>query len=92
MFASPWPWADARTLLRVLLYGSPATRRAAALRLLAAREIAWWTMLSDTMRLDEDWRVRARALEILGLAAGEADRPEAEAILTAVTQLARDLP
>jgi hypothetical protein len=43
-----------------------------------------WSLLGATVRSDEDWRLRARCLEVLGMAAGSADRQTAEAILEAV--------
>ena len=71
--AGSLPWSDLRSLARVLLHGSPATRRAVAERLLEADDPAWWQLLATTTRADEDWRLRARCLEVLGLAAGAAE-------------------
>jgi hypothetical protein len=81
---SPLPWADVRSLARVLLHATPSSRRAVALRLLEAEDPRWWTLLAATVRSDEDWRLRARCLEVLGLAAGAADRQTVEQIAAAL--------
>jgi hypothetical protein len=78
------PWTDVRGLSRVLLHGTPASRRAAALRLLRASDPGWWPLLAATVRSGEDWRLRARCLEVLGLAAGAGDRTAFEAIDSAL--------
>jgi hypothetical protein len=57
----------------MLLHGTPATRSAVAERLLEADDPAWWLLLASTTRSDDDWRLRARCLEVLGLAAGAAE-------------------
>lgn len=72
---------DARILARVLLYGDAGSRRAAAQLLLRASDRASWALLAGTVRSNEPWLLRARCLEVLGLAAG-ADRRTAETILT----------
>jgi hypothetical protein len=67
----------------VLLYGEPPTRRQAALRLLdqPAPAPVPWSTLATTVCSTDPWRLRARALEALGVAAGEADERTASAIL-----------
>jgi hypothetical protein len=82
--AGPLPWSDARSLARVLLHATPASRRAVALRLLEAEDSTWWLLLAATVHSDEDWRIRARCLEVLGLAAGAADRQTLELIEAAL--------
>jgi hypothetical protein len=79
--SSSLPWSDLRGLANVLLHGTPESRRAAALRLLEAEHQPWLTLLIDTVRSSEEWRVRARCLEALGMAAGESDQHVAERIL-----------
>lgn len=59
-------------------------RRRLAHRLVAAGDSRAWRLLGATVRSGEDWRLRARCLEVLGMAAGSADRQTAEAILDAV--------
>jgi hypothetical protein len=81
---TPLPWSDMRTLARVLLHATPASRRAVALRLLEADDPTWWPLLASTVRSDEDWRLRARCLEVLGLAAGSAGRHTHALIETAL--------
>lgn len=73
--------ADPRTLARLLVYGQPETRRVLAQRLLGEDDGEWWALLMSTVRSQEPWRLRARCLEVLGLAAGSADEQTAERIL-----------
>ncbi len=82
--SAPLPWTDMRGLAHVLLNGTPESRRAAAARLLEAEDHLWLALLADTVRSNEAWQLRARCLEVLGLAAGASERYTAEAILTAV--------
>jgi hypothetical protein len=84
---TPLPWSDVRTLARVLLNATPTSRRAVALRLLEAEDPTWWPLLASTARSDEDWRLRARCLEVLGVAAGAADRHTHELIEVALFSL-----
>ena len=70
---SQLPWSDVRSLAWVLLHATPATRRAVAKRLLQVDDPTWWQLLASTTRSDDDWRLRARCLEVLGLAAGAAE-------------------
>lgn len=84
MAHSELPWTDLRGLASVLLNGTPDSRRSAAHRLLQTKDRAWLPLLADTVRAGDEWLLRARCLEVLGLAAGGADRATAEAILTAV--------
>ena len=80
----PLPWSDVRSLGRVLLHGTPATRRAVAERLLEADDAAWWKLLATTTRCDDDWRLRARCLEVLGLVAGAAESETFDALEAAL--------
>ena len=75
---------DLRSLARVLLYGTPDTRRALARRLSrnGAREL--WPLLVETVRSNEPWLLRARCLEVLGLVVGTADPDTATAILSSL--------
>lgn len=82
----PLPWSNIQGFRRVLLHGSPDSRRAAADLLLASDDSAWWGLLAETVRSGEHWMLRARCLEILGLAAGAAKQQTAEAILEALLQ------
>ena len=70
-----------QVLVRVLLHGGPESRRTAAEQLLRDGEPDDWRMLVSTVRSKEAWLLRARALELLGLMAGRADRSVAEAML-----------
>ncbi|SRR5258708_7924811 len=70
-----------QVLSRVLLYGGPESRRASAAELLRRDDMEGWRMLVGTVRSREPWLLRARALEVLGLLAAEADQPLAEAVL-----------
>ena len=81
---TPLPWTDVRGLTRVLLHGTPASRRAVALRLLEADDPTWWPLLASTVHSHEDWLLRARCLEVLGLAAGAGDRRTLDHILLAL--------
>jgi hypothetical protein len=73
---------DLRSLARVLIYGTPQTRRALADRLATEGRDDLWPLLVATVRSDEPWLLRARCLEVLGVVAGSA-RPEiAATILT----------
>ncbi|HKN49301.1 MAG TPA: hypothetical protein VJ010_03645 [Actinomycetota bacterium] len=85
--------AEARALALVLLYGEPPTRRAAALRLLdepSPLPVPWST-LATTVWSTDPWRLRARALEALGVAAGEADERTASAILDELVLATREV-
>jgi HEAT repeat protein len=70
-----------QVLVRLLLHGSPESRRTAAEQLLRDGEPDDWRMLVSTVRSGEAWLLRARALEVLGLMAGRADQGMAEAML-----------
>lgn len=73
-----------QTLARVLLYGTAESRRAAAEGLLHDGDTARWRLLAATVRSRDDWQLRARCLEVLGLAAAAANQQTAEAILAAM--------
>jgi hypothetical protein len=72
--------ADPLSLSRLLMYGSATTRRSLADALREAGGADDWAMLAATVRSDEPWLLRARCLEVLGIAAAGADQPTAEAI------------
>lgn len=78
MAASP---LDPRSLSRLLLYGSPQTRRALAAHLREPDAHHDRSLLLSTACSNEPWRLRARCLEVLGLAAGDGDEATARAIL-----------
>ncbi len=79
------PGGGARTdptwLVRILLYGQPATRRRAVARLVQTADIDTWQLLAGTVRSDQPWLLRARSLEALGLVAGAVGRETAEHVL-----------
>ena len=75
-----------QTLARLLLYGSPNTRRQAAERFLEEADPACWALLAETVRSEEPWLLRARCLEALGVAAGQADEPTVRIILTVLLE------
>jgi hypothetical protein len=87
MSPRPLPWSDVRSLARVLLHATPATRRAVAQRLLEADDATWWQLLASTTRHDDDWRLRARCLEVLGVAAGAAELRTYEVIERALFEI-----
>jgi hypothetical protein len=72
---------DVETFVRLLLYATPASRRRLAARLLDQGGTEVWALLATTARSSEDRVLRARCVEVLGLAAAAADPGEAEAIL-----------
>lgn len=72
--------SDPRRLASLLLYGGPDTRQRLAEQL-AADGAAPWSLLAETARSREPWLLRARCLELLGLAAARADQQTAEFIL-----------
>lgn len=75
---------DLQTLVRLLLYGTAESRRRLAERLLDERHTEVWTLLAATARSREDPVLRARCLEVLGLAAAAAGGQQAELILSAL--------
>jgi hypothetical protein len=76
---------DVLSLARLLCYGGPDTRRGMAERLVqGGGGTAAWPLLAGTVRSREPWLLRARCLEMLGLAAARADRQTAELILRLV--------
>ena len=76
---------DARSLSAVLVHGSDDARLRLA-KDLAASNGEVLSILAVTVRSDENWRLRARCLEVLGQAAslgGEARAKEILQVLTA---------
>jgi hypothetical protein len=76
--------ADPLSLSRLLMYGNAATRRSVADGLLESGSADDWAMLAATARSNEPWLLRARCLEVLGMAAAGGDEPTAQAILALV--------
>ena len=72
---------DPRIVVAVLLYGSDASRRELASQMLAQGDLADWRLLANTVRSDDRWLMRARCLEVLGLAAANGPPHVAELIL-----------
>lgn len=72
---------DPQSLSRLLLYGSPQTRRQLAESMVSDGDLTVCSLLAETVRSPESWLLRARCLEVLGLAAGGADQETAEQIL-----------
>jgi hypothetical protein len=68
-------------IANLLLYGSPSARRQMAEELAARDDSTIWTLLAATVTSQDDWRLRARCLEVLGLLAGSARREVAEQLL-----------
>ena len=81
--ASPDP-IDAGWLARRLLYGAPETRSRIAQELRQTHDPTLLDLLASTVRSSEPWQLRARCLEVLGLAAGGGEQVLAEHILAAV--------
>lgn len=76
---------DVQILVRLLLYATGESRRRLAERLLDetnAEEV--WALLATTARSKGDPVLRARCVEVLGLAAAAADARRAELILSAL--------
>ena len=78
-----------RTLAMLLLFGGSDTRRLLAQRLVKDGDAEQWSLLASTVCSQEPWLLRARCLEVLGLAAGAADQRTAEMILELLTVKAR---
>ena len=78
------PQDDFQTLVHLLLYGTAASRRRLAERLLDERNTEIWALLAVTARSPGDPVLRARCLEVLGLAAAAAGGQQAELILNAL--------
>ena len=74
--------ADPLTLSRLLLYGSPDTRRSLAHAVRESGDSEAWEMLAATVRSRGPWLLRARCLEVLAIAAAGGDERTAERILT----------
>lgn len=74
--------SDPLSLSRILLYGSAETRRSLADEVRGSADAR--SMLAETVRSREPWRLRARSLEVLGMAAAGAERSIAESILAAL--------
>jgi hypothetical protein len=75
---------DVQTLVRLLLYGTAASRQRLAERLLDESSTEIWALLAATARSQGDPVLRARCLEVLGLAAATAGGQQAELILSAL--------
>ena len=75
---------DVQTLVRILLYGTAESRRRLAERLLDEKDAEVWSLLATTARSKEDPVLRARCLEVLGLAAAAGEAHVAELILSAL--------
>lgn len=73
---------DGQTLVHLLLYATPESRRRLAARLLDEGRGEVWALLATTARSHEDPVLRARCVEVLGLAAAAADGRQAERILS----------
>lgn len=75
---------DLNGLTKLLIFGSADSRRKVAEALVARNNPDMWEMLAGTVRAEGPWRLRARCLELLGMAAGSLDREQAETILDAL--------
>ena len=75
---------DAQTLINLMLYGTANSRRRLAARLLDDGRAEVWALLATTARSNEDPVLRARCVEVLGLAAAAAGGQQAELILSAL--------
>jgi hypothetical protein len=75
---------DVQTLVRLLLYATAESRRRLAARLLDEGRRDVWVLLATTARSGEDPVLRARCVEVLGLAAAAAEGHQAELILSAL--------
>jgi hypothetical protein len=75
---------DVQTLVRLLLYATAESRRRLAARLLDEGRAEVWALLATTARSSEDPVLRARCVEVLGLAAAAAEADQAELILSAL--------
>ena len=75
---------DVQTLVRLLLYATAESRRRLAARLLDEKNAEVWALLATTARSKGDPVLRARCLEVLGLAAAAAEGHQAELILSAL--------
>ncbi len=75
---------ELKTLSRVLSFGCAESRRSFAEMLAARNDPEIWGLLAETVHSDGPWRLRARCLETLGIAAGCLDKEKAESILKAL--------
>ena len=75
---------DVQTLVRLLLYATAESRRRLAERLVNEKNGEAWALLATTVRSREDPVLRARCLEVLGLAAAAGEAHVAELILSAL--------
>jgi hypothetical protein len=64
-----------------LLWGTNLSRRSLAEHLVQRADGPTLALLADTVRSSESWRLRTRCLEVLGLAAAQADQQLGEHIL-----------
>ena len=84
METSPLHEEDVQTIAHLLLYATAESRRRLAERLLHEENAEVWALLATTARSNEDPVLRARCLEVLGLAAAAAEGHQAELILNAL--------
>lgn len=75
---------DVQTLAHLLLYATAESRRQLAARVLDEGRAEVWALLATTARSREDPVLRARCVEVLGLAAAAAEARQAELILSAL--------
>lgn len=79
----PAGWDDPSVLSRLLLYGNGNTRRAMADEI-GAGSVELVDLLASTARSQESLTLRARCLEVLGLALATADAEVARRIIDAL--------
>lgn len=72
---------DPEAVSRLLLHGALESRRRLAADLVRAEDPRLWQLLADTVASPGPWKLRARCLEALGMAAGTAEQAVAERIL-----------
>jgi hypothetical protein len=78
------PPDDVQTLHRLLLYATAASRHRLAVGMIDERNAPVWRLLAMTARSGGDRLLRARCVEMLGLAAAEAEEREGNLILKAL--------
>ena len=81
---SPLQDTDVQTLHRLLLYATAESRRRLASLLVEEKSADVWALLATTARYGGDHFLRARCVEVLGMAAAGAEDREAELILNAL--------
>lgn len=78
--------ADLGDIANRLVLSSAKSRAELAAELASYSTPELWAILGHTVRSADDWLLRARCLELLGLIAGSSDRETAEAIIAALTR------